>query len=604
MDPAPASAAELNPPELSAVPSTSRGPAGSTGRVGRRPTWLRTQALPHALALALIGCLGMVLAWVYASRMGQGLWEDGYFVKRFAYNYWHHGSFSWNVADGPVYGMTSQTLQALATLLYAISPEHVVLGLKAACCFALFATLPVLAVFSTRLTRQSSDGPSPLGAREGAVAVVPCLVGLSSAALIESAFTGLETTIGLLAVAVSMLVIFRPVLGLGSVVAVSLSVWAVYLTRPDAILIPGFLLAVRWSLAAHARFGKTPRAEGAEFGPLTASGALIALGLALMLFGFQRYYGTALPLPFYVKMRGLNAQDASYIAYFAIEKAKNVTQIAFMALPFAYVALHDRSRVVLILLATGLAFGVYHYFATIETMGYYSRFYLPGFISLIAAAAVAYRRYQQRRRLWLTLLLFVGYVGAFIWLKHVDNVNMVAIKVRAALYIPSLVVMGMLLLAPASWAAPSAAAIGLGLCIGTALNCPIDGLKFETDDAILLRQARPRTAFRGIEQVRDRLQPKVVYHTDMGAPGLIFPEAKVVDLDGLLNEDVTLRGAHFEQLCEADQPEAIYLPKGGYVQLRAEILGSACFQHYHPVTPPDGARLYIRKDLVARYRGQ
>jgi 4-amino-4-deoxy-L-arabinose transferase-like glycosyltransferase len=322
-----------------------------------------------------------------------------------------------------------------------------------------------------------------------------------------------------------------------------------------------------------------------------------------MLLAFQRYYGTALPLPFYVKTRGLNTQDASYVAYFAIEKAKNVSQIAFTALPFLYVALHDRSRPVLLLLATALIFGAYHYFATIETMGYYSRFYLPGFVAVVAAAAVAYRRYQQRRHLWLTLVLYAGYVGAFIWLKQVDNTHPIAQKLIAAMYLPSLVATGILLIAPARWVAASAAATGLCLCIGTALNYPLDSLSIDTDEAILLHQIRRRTVFRGIEQLRKRLDPKVVYHTDMGAPGLLFPEAKVVDLDGLLNEDVTLRGARFEELCEADQPEAIYLPKAGYVQLRADMLASACFQNYEPVTPADGARLHIRKDLLARYLG-
>jgi hypothetical protein len=600
MDPAPARAHELVAREGAA--SGGAVPALADADGSKRPSaWLGVQALPRALFVALVACLGGALAWVYASRIGQGLWEDGYFVKRFAYNYWHHGSFSWNVADGPVYGMTSQTLQALGTLLYAIVPEHVVLSLKAACCASLFATLPVLASLSARLAGQVSGATAPLDQSERVVGLLPCLVGLSSAVLVESALTGLETPLGLLAVSLSMLVLFRPVLHTRHALGVAACVWAVYLTRPDAILIPGLVLAARWALAAHARFGRERRAEAAELGPLTASGLLIVVSVGLSLLAFQRYYGTALPLPFYVKTRGLNVQDPSYVAYFAIEKAKNVTQIAFVSLPFAYVALHHRCRPVLILLGTGLAFGMYHYFATIETMGYYSRFYLPGFIALIAAAAVGYRRYQQRRHVWLTALLYACYVGAFIWLKQVDNTHPIANKLLAAMYVPSLVAMGVLLLAPARWVAASAVAIGCCLFIGTVINFPVDSPRIETDEAILLRQIRPRTVFRGIERLRARLHPTVVYHTDMGAPGVLFPEAKVVDLDGLLNEDVTLHGARFEELCEADQPEAIYFPKGGYVQLRAEMLGSPCFQNYSPVTPADGARLHIRKDLLSRY---
>jgi hypothetical protein len=602
MDPAPARAAELASHELSAAGSAPPH-AANAGRSRRWATWFGAQALPRALAASLVVCLGATLAWVYTSRIGQGLWEDGYFVKRFAYNYWHHGAFSWNVADGPVYGMTSQTLQALGTLLYGLAPEHVVLSLKATCCAALFATLPVLSALSARLVREAGSGTTSLDSSERAVGLLPCLVGLSSTVLVESALTGLETPLGLLAVACALLLVLRPVLRAWQVLGVAACVWVVYLTRPDAILIPGLVLAARWALAARSRFARVRGAEAAELGPLTASGALIVLSVGLSLLVFQRYYGTALPLPFYVKTRGLNAQDPSYVAYFAIEKAKNVLQIAFLALPLVFVAAHDRCRSVLILLGTGLAFGLYHYFATIETMGYYSRFYLPGFIAVIAAAGVAYRRYQQRRSLWLTALLYAGYVGAFIWLKHVDNTHPISNKLLTAMYVPALVAVGVMLLAPARWVAASAVAIAACLCVGTVINFPIDSPRIDSDEAILLRQIRPRTAFRGIERLRERLHPAVVYHTDMGAPGLLFPEAKVVDLDGLLNEEVTLRGARFEALCEADRPEAIYFPKGGYVQLRAEMLGSPCFRNYSPVTPADGARLHIRKDLLARYLG-
>jgi hypothetical protein len=42
---------------------------------------------------------------------------------------------------------------------------------------------------------------------------------------------------------------------------------------------------------------------------------------------------------------------------------------------------------------------------------------------------------------------------------------------------------------------------------------------------------------------------RALFHTDMGAPGMLFTDARVGDLDGLLNEAITLRGARFEDLC-------------------------------------------------------
>ena len=114
--------------------------AAEISPVSARTRWLRGATLPRGSGWAFAVCLALILALTYCSRLGLGLWEDGYFVKRFAYNYWHHGTFSWNVVDGPVYGMTSQTLQWLGTVLYVLAPDYVVSSIKAACCAALFAT--------------------------------------------------------------------------------------------------------------------------------------------------------------------------------------------------------------------------------------------------------------------------------------------------------------------------------------------------------------------------------------------------------------------------------------------------------------------------------
>jgi hypothetical protein len=310
-----------------------------------------------------------------------------------------------------------------------------------------------------------------------------------------------------------------------------------------------------------------------------------------------------------VKTHGWNAQGASYVATFAAEKLKNLTQILFLAAPLVFLALHERSRQVLLLLGAGLSFFAYHGFATIETMGYYSRFYLPGLVPLLAAAQLGYGRFlQQRRGRWLAAL-YAGYVLAFILLKYVDNVYEVPVKLRAHLYLPALLALGFALLCPLlcplRWQARGRlAACGI-LCLGTVLGSfvsgPMSWPRLETDEVILLRQASPRTAFPGIERLRDKLAPRVVYHTDMGAPGLLFPEAKVVDLDGLLNESIALHGARFDELCRADQPDAIYYPKPNYARLRQEILTSPCFLGYQAVTTPDEVVLYVRSDLVARY---
>ena len=570
--------------------------AAEISPVSARTRWLRGATLPRGSGWAFAVCLALILALTYCSRLGLGLWEDGYFVKRFAYNYWHHGTFSWNVVDGPVYGMTSQTLQWLGTVLYVLAPDYVVSSIKAACCAALFATLLVMVAFTRR---EYTGAAVPRG--DALFTGLPCLVGLSSAAVIEASFTGLETPLGLLAVAVSLGVVFGPFSRWRAALAGAACLWLVYLTRPDAVMIPISLLGGRALLSLLETRQRGWRAPGSELPALAAALLLGALGLGVTLLALQHYYGTALPLPFYEKTRGLNMQDPAYVAIFASEKTKNVVQVLFLALPFVYVAAHDRRRNVLLLLAAGFSFGAYHYVATIETMGYFSRFYQPGLIPIFAAAGIAYPAYRRKRRFWLSVALYAAIVAAFIWLKHVDNTYAIPIKLRAAMYVPPLVVVGLLLIAPTRWAPLGALSVVVTLLVGTLLNSPLQELRLETDEVILLRQIQKRIAFRGLERLRDRLNPATVYHTDMGAPGILLPEARVVDLDGLLNEDITLRGKSFRDLCEADHPEAIYLPKPVYVQLRDDILSSRCFDDYQPVTPEEGARLYIRQDLVQRY---
>jgi hypothetical protein len=569
---------------------------GESDSAAKRGYWrLSGASLRAPFVIFLLVSFATLLSIVFLSTLSRGLWEDGYFLIRFARNFWRHGTLSWNVADGPVYGMTSQTLQLLGAALHPLTPRHMVLGLKAACCVALFAALPVaFSAVKSPSAASSSRGvvPPPLGATAG---LMPLVVGLSSAPILEAMLTGLETVIGLLVVAMSVVAIFKATDGVRDRVFVIAAMLGVYFTRPDAVLIPVVLLGARWLWALRERAGGSASA-GKQLRALTWTFAGFGAGMLILLATFHLYYGTALPLPFYIKTHGITVQPADYIVYFEAEKTGNALQAALFAFPFFFVALHDRSRVVLALMLSGAAFCGYHYFATIETMGYMSRFYLPGLVPIFIAAGLAYPAYQLRRRWVVSALVYLLYVAACVGLKRFDTT-----PPPLEMYVPALVATGVMLLGPVGYNAVSALGIGSCLVVGAALNYPIVALAFEDDETVLLRQIRRRAVFNGIEQLRG-IAPKVVYHTDMGAPGVLFPEAKVVDLDGLLNEDITLRGKPFEELCQADRPDAIYVPNEGYAQLRREILSSECLKGYRAVTSMKHAPLHIRKDLVRSYR--
>lgn len=551
-------------------------------------TWSRRMLLAGFIA-------SVVLVFLSTSR--QGLWEDGYFVKRFAYNFWHHGTFSWNVADGPLYGMTSQTLQLVGTLVYALAPQHLVLGLKLVLYASLVATLLVLGKIVQQAAFARRDGGT---GHFGLAGLVPCAVGLSVSLIVQVILMGLETVLGLLAVALAILTIVRWRGTRSDSIAVVLATLGVYVTRPDAVLIPGVLLAGQSFFSWRARRAS----DSSEPGLRVACATLLAIGagLALLLAVFYLYYGTPLPLPFYIKTHGLSVQTASHIEIFALEKIKNATSAAFFALPFLLVAVHSGARVVYLLLASALVFASYHYFATIETMGYLSRFYLPAFVPLLAAAGIAYDDYLARRRWPVAIAFYLAWLGAFWWLKQLDETHNVPHMLARSLDVPVLLAIGVTLLAPRRWPAVRAGLVALCLALGTALTYPLPKLELLDDETILLAQIRPRATFRGLEQLRRTLAPSVVFHTDMGAPGVLLPEARVVDLDGLLNEDITLRGASFQSLCDADRPDAIFVPNFTYAELREEVLSSPCLEGYRPVTPMNPSPLFIRRDRLEEYQ--
>ena len=521
------------------------------------------------IALSYTGLLAA--SWV--SNLPRGLWEDGYFVIRFAHQLWNHGMFAWNPSDGPVYGMTSQTLQLLGAALYAVDAAHVVTLLRAALAASVLATLFTIG----RMLKQA--GAFPLG-------LIPATAALSLPLLLELLVSGLETTMALWVVALAIYLTLELFEGRVRPLSVALSHLLVYWTRPDAVVIPLVVLGL---------LGLQSRRRA------LITGGFVAAGLAVSLTLFYVYYGTALPLPFYIKTHGISVQTAAHLAVFAPEKTKNAVQAAFWVSPFVYIALHSTSRRTLALLASGFALAAYHYVATVETMGHHSRFYLPALVPLWIAASLAYPAYLGKRRNALTVALCAGYVLCFYGLSRVDAARRIDIWLSPGRYLPYLAACCIVLLVPRANPRLGAAVLRASFLAAAIVLHPVKHRQIETDRAILLRQIAPRRVFRGLARLHERIPVRALFHTDMGAPGLLFPEARVVDLDGLLNEDITLRGAHFQELCAADRPEAIFLPNESYPELRDEVLTSECFKDYRSVDDDPSSPLRIRADLHTRY---
>src|SRR5690606_19830010 len=102
---------------------------------------------------------------------------------------------------------------------------------------------------------------------------------------------------------------------------------------------------------------------------------------------FERYYGTALPLPFYAKQRLLSPYDPHFLAISAGVRRIRVGHFLFVAVPLCAAALGRRDRTNLLLLGVSALFVAYHYFATVEVMGMFGRFYAPCLPLLALASA-------------------------------------------------------------------------------------------------------------------------------------------------------------------------------------------------------------------------
>jgi hypothetical protein len=329
--------------------------------------------------------------------------------------------------------------------------------------------------------------------------------------------------------------------------------------------------------------------------------ALSVAGIAACLVALKAYYGTALPLSFYVKSTALTSAPPEYLSIFYREKIKNAAQFGFLVAPLVAVALVGRERRPL-LVAAGL-FCAYHLFCTVEVMGHHSRFYLPALVPLAGAAMASWSPFlaRARRRPVVTIALAATWVVAWLALKRLDEWSGVFIYIPLVEELPAVVALAALV--GGSPLRPRAAALLAGVLVLLSAAARLPGkpvrgsLALLDDETILRRQIAPRATFRGLVPLV-AIAPRGVYHTDMGAPGVLLPDAKVTDLDGILNEELTIGHVPFATLCARDRPDAIFLPNSAYPRLRDEILRAPCFAEYAPIA---GTQLHIRRDRLADY---
>jgi hypothetical protein len=89
----------------------------------------------------------------------------------------------------------------------------------------------------------------------------------------------------------------------------------------------------------------------------------------------------------------------------------------------------------------------------------------------------------------------------------------------------------------------------------------------------------------------------VIATTEIGYPGVMNPDKRIVDLAGLNDREFARHGFSAAALFARERPDLFLLPRRHYAALRSELLGSAVFRAgYEVFTPPHGLILALRRD--------
>lgn len=523
-----------------------------------------------------------VMAFAFAlSFVGRGvaaqIWDDALFFRRVAYNIIHHGFAGWNQQEGPVFMNTSQVYQLVTTLLLPLAPQHfnaTVVFLAALCLTASY--------FVLRRATRASDVESG-GLLFVLLLAPPTFMAISS---------GMETCLVFLVLALFVRTLLAAPTSARVLPLATLNL-LVYLTRPDAILMTG--------LASLGAIGFDRR--------LLRFLALTGAGLVLVSLACQAYYGTAVPLSTFLKIGQISVYDQGYLDMGAMAKQRNLYQLSLVLLPLLPLLALRRDRLNLSLVGGALAFLVFHALTTNEIMGYHARFYAPALPLLFAAAVRALPAVDSLPR----KLLLVG-AGALATVLTVMAFDRHLIESgrgsfdadrvplwQYLVYSLGVTGLGLLLLLPARARRLAVPALAGSLAVAAVVRTAGQPLEIRPDVMIYEQAVPGDRSLRGLLVVQRCFPPTVALtHSELGLPGVLLPEARIIDFTGLANPSVVRRQFSFERLCTDDRPEVIFRPHWTHERLNRQISASPCLAaRYAQSALPGGP--FVRKDLLERF---
>ena len=524
----------------------------------------------------LLLAFAAILLAVFLAHLTDGLWDDAYFFKRIAHNFVTIGTLTWNPGELPVYGITAQLFLLPAVAVYLLSATHYIILIK------LFLAVCLWGAFflSLKILNRAAKGESSVE-HSGAL----LLFGFSLPPVLVTVNSGMETAAALFLITLSLLILFTGSNRAGQPLRLGLIAVLIYLIRPDAILLVLGVALIWFWRNNFARFLKISLIAGS--------------GVVAFLFLFSKYYGTALPLSFYLKSAPLTGYYTHFLSIARRVKLFHFTQFIYYSAPFLLISLFRRDRRVLALVGGSLVFVLYHLLSTVEVMGMMARFYLPALMPIVLAASLTLPEFCRKAKTQiLTALLLLYSIAGYVLLAR-----SVLKEISPWLLLVYLISLG-LIVAGARFKRKifSYFSIILLVCGILVFRLPFKVI-VHTDEKIVLSQVDRFTVWRGIKTLRRSFrEPIHIYHSEIGVPGVLFLNSRVTDLSGLMNRRMTLGHLPFDSLCSEDQPEAIFLPHKNYRELNRQILRSACLAKYTRVVSKSSSPLYIRNDLLPVYR--
>lgn len=527
------------------------------------------------------GCIALI-AFVWAFRQSSPwhagrFWDDALFFRRVAYNIVHHGVAAWNVSDGPVFMNTSQLFQLIGVGLFAAFPSYY----NAA---TIFWSALCISLSWWLLWRE-------MGA--GLVTGFLAFTLLSAPSIFFTIGTGMETSTVLLIICASCLASLRSA---PLPLSIALQI-AVYLARPDAAIL---------SLIAGAGL-LVVRAKLRDAAVLTLG---TVLGVGLLSLAFLAYYGTPVPLAAYLKITPLSVYDQPYLDLDSGVKIENLTLTAVTFAVMAPLIACRLDRINLVLCAAGMAFIAYHGLTTNEIMGYHARFYAPALPVFVLASLRGLDAVRSTPMKWLVLVSGAAAAGLMAlafgrhWIE--TGIGKTGTLHQYITYAAATPLVGLLLLLSTRVQKIAAVALALGLTAFQVRSIAPQRFELESDAASDFGVYSINSGQVGIEVIKACFpEPLQLMHSELGIPGALFPESRVLDYTGLANPAVAKGTFDFEQVCSKDQPEFIFRPHTTHVRLNRELDSSECLAKNYtraPLRRRSSCPLYIRNDLVAQYK--